>query len=77
MYIKDDFFYTNDRKICPISCVKLPGKHNLENACAAMSAVLELKLDISDNQFAEGLRSFTGLPHRLKYVSEINNVKFL
>lgn len=76
VYIKDDSFYTNDRKICPISCVKLPGKHNLENACAAMSAVLELKLDISDNQFAEGLRSFTGLPHRLKYVSEINNVKF-
>lgn len=76
VYIKDDFFYTNDRKICPISCVKLPGKHNLENACAAMSAVLELKLDISDNQFAEGLRSFTGLPHRLKYVSEINDVKF-
>ena len=76
VYIKDDFFYINDRKICPISCVKLPGKHNLENACAAMSAVLELKLDISDNQFAEGLRSFTGLPHRLKYVSEINNVKF-
>lgn len=76
VYIKDDFFYANDRKICPISCVKLPGKHNLENACAAMSAVLELKLDISDNQFAEGLRSFTGLPHRLKYVSEINDVKF-
>lgn len=76
VYIKDDFFYTNDRKICPISCVKLPGKHNLGNACAAMSAVLELKLDISDNQFAEGLRSFTGLPHRLKYVSEINDVKF-
>jgi len=76
VYIKDDFFYTNDRKICPISCVKLPGKHNLENACAAMSAVLELKLDISDNQFAEGLRSFTGLSHRLKYVSEINDVKF-
>ena len=76
VYIKDDFFYINDRKICPISCVKLPGKHNLENACAAMSAVLELKLDISDNQFAEGLRSFTGLPHRLKYVSEINDVKF-
>lgn len=76
VYIKDDFFYTNDRKICPISCVKLPGKHNLENVCAAMSAVFELKLDISDNQFAEGLRSFTGLPHRLKYVSEINDVKF-
>ena len=76
VYIKDDFFYTNDRKICPTNCVKLPGKHNLENACAAMSAVLELKLDISDNQFAEGLRSFTGLPHRLKYVSEINDVKF-
>ena len=76
VYIKDDFLYANDRKICPISCVKLPGKHNLENACAAMSAVLELKLDISDNQFAEGLRSFTGLPHRLKYVSEINDVKF-
>lgn len=76
VYVKDDFFYTNDRKICPISCVKLPGKHNLENACAAMSAVLELRLDISDNQFAEGLRSFTGLPHRLKYVSEINDVKF-
>lgn len=77
VYIKDDFFYTNDRKICPTNCVKLPGKHNLENACAAMSAVLELKLDISDNQFAEGLRSFTGLPHRLNMLAKLIMSNFM
>lgn len=77
VYVKDDYFCVQDRRICATSNLQLPGAHNLENACAAMSAVSELLFSgISDEQYAEGLRQFTGLPHRLKFVSEKNGVKY-
>ncbi len=76
VYVKDGYFCVQNRQICPTSHLKLPGSHNLENACAAMSAVTELGLDVTDEQYAEGLAAFTGLPHRLKFVAEKNGVKF-
>lgn len=76
VYVKDGYFCVQDRQICSIDHLKLPGGHNLGNACAAMSAVTGLGLNITDEQYAEGLAAFTGLPHRLKFVSEKNGVKF-
>lgn len=77
VYIKDGFFCVQGRKICATDNLKLPGQHNLENTCAAMSAVLELDgVKVSDEQFAVGLADFTGLPHRLNFVADKNGVKF-
>jgi UDP-N-acetylmuramoyl-L-alanine--D-glutamate ligase len=76
VYVRDGYFCVQDRRICRIDHLRLPGAHNLENACAAMSAVTELPITVTDEQYAAGLESFTGLPHRLKFVAEKNGVKY-
>ena len=76
VYVRDGYFCVQDRRICRTDHLRLPGAHNLENACAAMSAVTELPITVTDEQYAAGLESFTGLPHRLKFVAEKNGVKY-
>lgn len=76
VYVRDGQFYVRERAICGVGCLKLPGAHNLDNACAALSAVLALYPDVTDEHCAEGLGNFTGLPHRLKFVAEKNGVKY-
>jgi UDP-N-acetylmuramoylalanine--D-glutamate ligase len=53
----------------------LQGPHNAENA-GAVIAVCSL-LGLSANQIDEGLRSFTGLPHRMERVATIDGVAFV
>ena len=76
VYVQDGYLCVQNRRICNASHLRLPGAHNLENACAAMSAVTELPVTVTDEQFVTGLESFTGLPHRLKFVAEKNGVKY-
>ena len=76
VYVRDGYFCVQDRRICSTDHLRLPGAHNLENACAAMSAVTELPITVTDEQYAAGLESFTGLPHRLKFVAEKNGVRY-
>ncbi len=56
------------------SSVKLPGRHNQENAAAALAAVMDYIKD--KDAVMAGLSSFAGLPHRLKFVAEKNGVKY-
>ena len=56
--------------------LRLPGKHNLENASAAILAVRSILPDINEAMICQGLAAFTGLPHRLKFVAEKNGVKW-
>ncbi len=65
------------------NAVKLPGKHNFENALAAIAAVACYKnispdeyLATSKSEIITGLESFKGLPHRLEFVRELNGVKY-
>jgi len=53
----------------------LPGAHNHQNACAAY-AVLRV-LNVAPRVIEEGLRSFTGLPHRSQLIREIGGVRFV
>lgn len=57
-----------------LDALVLPGAHNRDNACAAIAAVRSYVTD-SEN-IKKGLASFTGLPHRLKFVAEKNGVRF-
>ena len=59
-----------------ISAIRLPGKHNIDNACAAILAVKSILPNVSDNEIKKGLSEFTGLPHRLKFVTEKYGVKY-
>lgn len=75
VYVSDGkFVTTRGREICATSALKLPGEFNQGNACAAMS--LCLNYEVSDEQFAEGLGAFTGLPHRLRFVAEKGGVQY-
>lgn len=74
VYVRDGSFYKHFRKICSIDALQLPGVHNIENACAAISAALEFTDD--DAAIERGLRAFTGLNHRLKFVRELDGVKY-
>ena len=54
---------------------RIPGRHNRENAAAATAAAHVA--GVSDEQIAEVLRTFPGVPHRLEDVAEIRGVRFV
>ena len=59
-----------------ISAIRLPGRHNVDNACAAILAAKSILPNVSDDEIKKGLSEFTGLPHRLKFVAEKYGVKY-
>jgi UDP-N-acetylmuramoylalanine--D-glutamate ligase len=54
---------------------RMPGAHNRENAAAAAAAARAA--GASEEQIAEALRSFPGVPHRLEEVAEIDGVRYV
>lgn len=66
-----------------LSSIKLPGKHNQDNAIAAIAAVASF-YNISPYEYCyqysdiikTGLSNFKGLPHRLEFVRENNGIKY-
>ena len=50
------------------------GAHNLDNACAAIDAVWPIIQD--KKAITNGLKSFKGLPHRLKFVRTVDGVDY-
>lgn len=74
VYVKGEFFYVNEQIICSTSEVQLKGWHNVDNACAAIGVAHHL--GISNDEIAAGLRNFKGLPHRLWYVTTIDEVEY-
>jgi len=67
-------FGEDERAIAPIDALRIPGRHNLENALAAVAACVILGL--TPGEIEAGLRSFTGVDHRLELVAEIGGVRF-
>lgn len=63
-----------EKKIIDIKDVRLPGKHNLENAAAA--AMAALLAGISIEYIRKTLSTFTGLEHRLELVREVNGISY-
>lgn len=78
-YVKDGWFWLRETRLCTTDSLRLPGQHNIENACAAITAVAAFMKD-EEVGFAEavkqGLSQFDGLPHRLKFVAEKKGVKY-
>jgi UDP-N-acetylmuramoylalanine--D-glutamate ligase len=54
---------------------RIPGRHNRENAAAAVAAARALGID--DASLAKALRDFPGVPHRLELVRELNGVRYV
>lgn len=56
--------------------LKIPGKHNIENASAAVLAVRAILSEVDDQTICRGLANFDGLPHRLKFIAEKGGVRY-
>lgn len=64
----------NETEIMSTREVRLIGQHNLQNICAAITAVWQIAQD--PKAISSVLTSFTGLEHRLEFVRELNGVKY-
>lgn len=73
-YIKDEYFYYGEQKICSVDVLQIPGVHNQLNAVAAIDAVWQFTKD--PEAIEAGLRIFKGLPHRLAFVRTVNGVDY-
>lgn len=77
-YLQDGFFCANyngkSRVICHESELKIIGKHNQENALAAIAAALLAGLN--EMEIKAGLTTFTALEHRLEFVATVDGVDY-
>lgn len=61
-------------KIIDVDKIKLVGRHNLENVCAAVMAATIA--GVTKENIVKVLKSFEGLEHRLEFVRDINGIRF-
>ncbi|UJF15126.1 UDP-N-acetylmuramoyl-L-alanine--D-glutamate ligase [Jeotgalibaca sp. MA1X17-3] len=74
VYIKNDAIYYGDERVMPLSSLRVPGSHNIENALAAIAVA---KIEKIPNQIIEkAFLSFHGVKHRIQYVDEIKGRVF-
>ncbi|MFH1784270.1 MAG: UDP-N-acetylmuramoyl-L-alanine--D-glutamate ligase [bacterium] len=59
----------------PLSVIKIPGMHNVENVLA--SVAVSIILNVENDILIEAISGFGGVEHRLETVREINGVKFI
>ena len=79
-YVRDGFVWLRsalgqETAVISVADIRLRGRHNLNNVCAAV--VLADAVDIPVPAMAEGIASFTGVPHRLELVETINGVQYI
>jgi UDP-N-acetylmuramoylalanine--D-glutamate ligase len=73
-YVEHGYIVIDDQKICRIEDIGVVGPHNVDNACAAVTAAWHLTQDVP--AIAEALKQFAGLEHRLKFVAEVKKVSY-
>lgn len=72
--VKDDAVTIDGQEICKTTELKLLGKHNWQNVCAAVTAVWQITQDAT--AIKSVLTSFTGLEHRLEFVRELDGINY-
>ncbi|MEI6249479.1 MAG: UDP-N-acetylmuramoyl-L-alanine--D-glutamate ligase, partial [bacterium] len=72
--IENEVIEINGQRICRTDEVKLLGRHNLQNVCAAITTAWQIDKNISP--LKDVVVSFAGLEHRLELVRELNGVKY-
>lgn len=73
-HVDDGNFCYNEQLLCSVNELQLPGVHNQDNACAAITAIWPWVQD--GTVIGEGLRAFGGLDHRLKFVARHGDVTY-
>lgn len=79
IYVKNGVIVIRENgKIYPLLKAEelgIKGSHNLENALAAACVAWICRINL--NNLAETLKDFHGVEHRLEFVAEIGNIKFI
>ena len=63
------------RSVCSVDTISLRGRHNLANALSATGAAVIS--GVSEENIADVLQAFQGVPHRLEQVAEVNGVLYV
>ncbi len=71
--IRDGFICKDGKKFLDISCIRIPGMHNVENYMAAIAATDGLA-DVDTVKWVA--KNFGGVEHRIEFVREVNGVKY-
>lgn len=78
-FVRDGWVVVRDggdeRRILPVSEIKLPGLHNRENVLAAAAAARIL--GVAPFRIRASVRGFRGLEHRLEPVATVRGVSFI
>jgi UDP-N-acetylmuramoylalanine--D-glutamate ligase len=72
--VTDDQITIDGHAICHVDELKLIGKHNWQNVCAAVTAAWQITQDVP--ALKKVLTSFSGLEHRLELVREVASVRY-
>ncbi|AHF01792.1 UDP-N-acetylmuramoylalanine ligase [Thiomicrospira aerophila AL3] len=64
-----------EKRLMPVSELKLQAPHQLLNALASLALVQEF--DIDDTIVQQVLRNFAGLPHRTEWVAQFNQITWI
>lgn len=73
-HLEDGRIVMGDKQIIQTADILLPGQHNVDNACAAITAMWQIAQDVE--AIASVLRTFDGLEHRLKLVATKGGVSY-
>lgn len=63
-----------EEELCEVEAIRLPGRHNVENALAAVCAASIG--GATHEAIVEVLRTFRGVEHRLEFVREVGRVRY-
>lgn len=72
--LEEETVVIDHKTICKTDEIRLLGKHNWQNVCAAVTVVWQIVPD--PKILHRAITSFAGLPHRLELVREVDGVKY-
>ena len=72
---RSDCLCFGEKRLVAVNELKLKGRHNLQNALAALALGYAAGLPL--DEMIEVLKEFQGLPHRTQFVAEIDDVNWI
>lgn len=72
--LQENALCRGNERLMAVSELPVAGLHNAANALAALA--LTTSIGLPDAGLVQGLRQFTGLPHRVEFVDEIDGIRF-
>lgn len=73
-YVENDDIIIDGQSICEVDEIKMLGRHNLQNICAAITAFWQIEKNV--DAIRKVITNFKGLPFRTELRREVNGIKY-